>query len=158
MTCNEIERRLLERDHDEALSPKVVAHLRECPRCRRLAKTLEVAEGDLMMASEAGADPDLVSAVMMKVEKSEVYPARTHSLTRWLFGGLWLVTALLAVRQSDPFRFLLGSVVGPRVDLSVMVVTGFGVVAYLAVFVIANGDRLEEMVHNLVRRSGPGRS
>ncbi len=154
MTCNEVEERLLALDHGEIPGVEVEAHLSKCPSCRRLARTLAVAEGGLRETSRA--DPDLVNSVMTAIDESNVYPTRAHSFFHWLFGGLLLVTAFVAVRQSDPFRFLLDSFLGPRVDLSVTVVIGMGVVAYLAVFVVANGDRLEEVVRSVVRRHGSG--
>lgn len=154
MTCNEVEKRLLRLDRDEKLTPRVAAHLEECPGCRRLAETLEVAESDLLLTSAA--EPDLVNSVMAKIERSDIYPTRTRSLLHWFLGGLLLVAALVAVPQSGSFRFLLESVIGPRVDLSVTVVIGLGLVAYLAVFVLAHGERLEEIVDTLVGGSDSG--
>ena len=148
MTCKEVEQKLLSMDNGATLSPALSGHLDGCPRCRRLAETLASAEAELLLS--APSDPELVESVMAAIEELGLPEKPKHSLTGWLFGGGLLMAALVAVPQSDSFRFLLKSFLRARVDLSVTVVIGLGLVAYLAVFVIAHSDRLEGFVQELV--------
>ena len=150
MTCKEAQDRVLTRDQDESFDAAVHAHLLACPRCRRLAQRIAVA--DEVLRHTSAADPEQVDAVMATIDKNGAFPTRAHSLLRWLLGGALLLTALPVVRHSAPFRFLLGSGLGPRVDLSVTVAIGSGLVVYMAIFVAAHGDRLDAMIRNLPSR------
>ena len=154
MTCKRVERELLTLDQYARPSKRVEAHLQRCPKCRRLAEAVGSADAELRLIEKA--DPEIVDSVMLTVEQSGARPRRSESLAGWLFGALLLVAAMVAVRQSIAFRFLLGSVLGPRVDLSVTVAIGIGLVAYLGVFVLAKHEHLEELAHRLLGEHGPG--
>ena len=148
MNCKDVESELLALDNQEELSPEAAAHVRECPNCSRLAEALSRAETQVLLVDKP--EPELVASIMEEIGKVDLERRWKHSLAGWLFGGLLLMAALVAVRQSTTFRFLLESVLGARVDLSITVVIGLALVAYLSVFVVANSDRLEGVIQNVV--------
>jgi predicted anti-sigma-YlaC factor YlaD len=148
MRCNDVTDLLLGLDHGESIPRRVTAHLKTCPECRRRAEALAAAEHSLLLTA-SGADASLIRSVMRAIEHTESYPIRKHSMLSWLFGGFLLAAALVAVQYSVPFQFLAETVLGPRVELSVTVVIGIVLVAYLAVFVVVNNARLEEFLRHV---------
>ena len=152
MNCQEVEDMLLSQDNGALLPPEAASHLGDCPNCARLAERLSRADAELRLVKEP--DSDLVESVMTEIERSDLHPRGKQSLLGWIFGGVLLMAALVALPQSNSFRFLVESVLGARVDLSISMVIGIGLVAYLGVFVVAHSDRLEGVVQELVSRPG----
>ena len=148
MTCNKANEIILRLDHGESPPPRVKKHLKACPECRRRTEELRAVESALLLAA-SNVDRDVVRSVMVEIERTETYPIRKHSFLNWIFGGVLLAAALVAVQHSVPFRFLTESVLGPTVELSVTVAIGIALVAYIGVFVVVNSAHLEELLRHV---------
>lgn len=158
MTCNDVRRQLAGLDRHEPISNPVRHHLQECSACKKMYKQARRVEE----AGFVGGEPDtqLVDRVMRQIETVPAPVFRRHTddnreaneesdatnPTIWIFGGLLLPVALVVVRFSPTFQFLLGSSFGKRVDLSVTLAIGTTLIFYLAVFVTGNARRLQRTV------------
>lgn len=141
MTCDDIRRRILERDHNTDVPREISRHIEECPECRALARRVADAES-ILLVSEAP-EPEVVDSVLARVAKVPI-PAlhQNGALGGWFFGGLLLTGAVVGVRYSRPFRYLAETVLGARVDLAVTMAIGLVLVAYLVAFVLTSGSHL----------------
>lgn len=141
MTCNDLRQHLYKMDQGEELSATAQAHLAECPSCRRILERLEKAETELTISEEF--DPLLVNRIMESLSHASSRRSREGGiLAVWILGGFTLLGAVILVRYSLTFHYLLESQLGRLVDLGVTVALGIFLVSYLAAFILGNASRL----------------
>lgn len=141
MTCEDVRRHILEGDHASNMPREVSRHIPECPECRAFAR--QVAKADSLLLASEEVEPQLVDSVMARVAAAAGPASQQNgALGGWFFGGLLLTGAMVGVRFSRPFRYLVETVLGARVDLAVTTAISLALVAYLAAFVLTSGGHL----------------
>jgi hypothetical protein len=159
MKCEAVQELLLTQDNDTRLPQEAEAHIAECKSCARMASELRAVSAALSPTDEHAvpfghlSSPETTEQIMGRIERvsapwelaEESYPP--IRLGSWLVGGVALLSGALAFRFSPPFEFLAGTTVGSSVDLAVTLATGFSLTVYVALFAIANHNRIQRVLH-----------
>ena len=145
MTCKEVREHIYLADQQEPLKSALEEHLRSCPECGALYRSLREAEEAATFWEQP--EPTTVELIMTALsEKPGASHSGLSSLMIWLLGGLTLLGAGVLVRYSLTFHYLVESHLGSLIDLGVTIALGTFLVSYLAAFILANADRLGEFL------------